>query len=553
MKSKMMSLGCNLVAAAAFGLFALAAPSAMAQAKGEANVNASQCYACHQPIQAFHAGGKHKTVNCVSCHTGLANHSKDPSARPTTSVDPSTCGSASCHKDQFDTLYKMDWHKKARAEKALYSGPAPNPSFDKLMAPHGFTKEHAEPRTHAFMVYDQFIADRAFGGRFQPKDGWKDLARPGGFFKTWDVLEDRYPGEPHKAFAPGYAAAANPVCLSCKSMDHILDWAYMGDPAPGTKWSRMSNVVDMAKDINHALNCFFCHDPHSAEPRIIRDAMIQAITRPEADTLFHRDANKPKVEVHDLGLRGYTRKIAILDRYDTKLQCGQCHVEYNCNPGTDTTTGEAVTMADQRTNHFPLINVFELSQHYKNLKFKDFKNKISGAMLWKAQHPDSETYYGSVHQLAGVECHDCHMPKTKNKAGKTFTNHWAVSPREYLKETCLTCHPEWDERQANYVIDGMKNHYYAKLRHAEFWLTRLVDKIEEAKNLGVNDAALAEAREAHWEAHIHWEWWTATNGGYFHHHDQAVKSINMGTDISQKAIDKLDGVMAEERAKIAKK
>jgi formate-dependent nitrite reductase cytochrome c552 subunit len=548
----MMSFGRYVITATVFGLFALAAPSAMAQAKKEANVNTSQCYACHQPIQAFHAGSMHKTVNCVSCHSGLAAHNQDAKVRPTTSTDPASCGAASCHKDQYDSQYKMDWHKQARKEKALYGGPSPNPSFDKLMAPHGFTKEHAEPRAHAFMVYDQFVADRAFGGRFQPKDGWKDYARIGGNFKVWDALEDKYPGEPHKAFAPGYAAAANPVCLSCKSMDHILDWAYLGDPAPGAKWSRLSNVVEMAKDIQHAANCFFCHDPHSGKPRIIRDALIQAITRPEADTLFHKDANKPKVEVIDMGLRGYTRKIAVLDRYDTKLQCGQCHVEYNCNPGTDMATGEGVKMTDARTNYFPYVNVFDLGKNYNDLKFRDFKHKITGAMLWKAQHPESETYYGSPHQLAGVECHDCHMPKMKNKAGKTYTNHWVASPREYLKETCLTCHADWNEKQANYVIDAMKNHYYGKVRHAEFWLTRLIDKIEEAKNLGINDALLGEAREAHWQAHMHWEWWTATNGGYFHNHSQAVQSLNFGMDVSQKMIDKLDAAMGEERAKFAK-
>jgi len=47
--------------------------------------------------------------------------------------------------------------------------------------------------------------------------------------------------------------------------------------------------------------------------------------------------------VKELGQRGFTRKIAILDKYDTKLQCGQCHVEYNCNPGTDPVAGKPVS------------------------------------------------------------------------------------------------------------------------------------------------------------------------------------------------------------------
>ena len=62
----------------------------------------------------------------------------------------------------------------------------------------------------------------------------------------------------------------------------------------------------------------------------------------------------------------------------------------------------------------------------------------------------------------------------------------------------------------------MKNKFQGKLRKAEFWLTRFVDKFEEAQNLGVEAAVLDEARGKHYEAHVHWEWWTASNGSHFH-------------------------------------
>ena len=39
---------------------------------------------------------------------------------------------------------------------------------------------------------------------------------------------------------------------------------------------------------------------------------------------------------------------------------------------------------------------------------------------------------------------------------------------------------------------------------------------------------LDEARVKHYEAHVHWEWWTASNGSYFHNPDQAQDSINKG-------------------------
>jgi formate-dependent nitrite reductase cytochrome c552 subunit len=422
------------------------------------------------------------------------------------------------------------------------------------MIPHGFTKEHNVPRSHAFMVLDQWLVDRAFGGRFVPKDGWQYLTQPAGSFKVNDMVKDQYPDNAdQKPFKPGTAAAANPVCLSCKTQDHILDWAYMGDPAPTAKWSRSSKVVEMARSVNHALNCFFCHDPHSAGPRVVRDALIQALSRPEKDTLWHKDKDGAKIDIKELGVRGHVRKIALLDRYDTKLQCGQCHVEYNCNPGTDLETGKPIGMGDQRTNHFPFKDVSQIAKHYSDLKFRDFKHAITGAMLWKGQHPDVENYYSSKHQKAGVECHQCHMPKvTDKKTGKTYTSHWQTSPRNYVKETCLTCHGDWSERQAVYVMDSLNARYQGKARKAEFWLTRMVDKFEEAKGAGVEDSVLNPIREKHYEAQINWEWWTASNGAAFHNPEAAVDSLNKSMTISQEAIKMLEDATAAKRGLAAK-
>ncbi len=540
-----------LQAASAAAIVALVAfgGDALAQTKKAAAFDASPCLGCHAPIKAFHDAGKHKGLACTTCHDGTAKHLADSKARPVTKTDPAVCGS--CHQNQFRSMYTMNWDKQARREKVQAGGPSPDPAFDKLMMPHGFTKEHNEPRSHAFALYDQLVVDRAFGGRFENKEGWRGLARAGGSFKIWDTLEDKYPGQDHKAFKPGTAAAANPVCLSCKTADHILDWAYMGDPVPGAKWSRTSKVQELAKDVNHSLNCFFCHDPHSAKPRIIRDGLIQALTRPEKDTLWHRDARGAKIDVKELGMRGYTRKIAVLDRYDTNLQCGQCHVEYNCNPGTDPTTGQPIGMADQRTNHFPFKPVDEIGKHYTDLKFRDFRHAITGALLWKGQHPDVETYYGSKHQQAGVECSACHMPKVKDaKTGKLYTSHWQTSPKHYLKETCLTCHSEWSEKQATYVIDSLKARYEGKKRKAEFWLTRMIDKFEEAKGVGVDDGVLNQVRAKHDDAHINWEWWTAANGAHFHNPQQAEASLNKSMAISQEGIKLLDDAMAARRAKL---
>lgn len=515
----------------------------------EKDVKVENCYTCHAPVKELHTMGKHAKVNCVNCHSGLDKHIKAPGkdTRPVTDMSWEACGK--CHKDQYDSFMKEAYHRPARDEKSQLTNRAPNPFWDKLMAGHGFTKEHNLTRSHKWMLTDHLVVDRAYGGRFQPKNGWNYIFEGG---KAWDVLMDKYPdAKQHKAFIPQSAAAANPVCLQCKTQDQILDWAYMGDKDSGAKWSRASFVPDLAKNLNHALNCFTCHDPHAAKPRIVRDGLIEALTRPEGDTLWHKDPNRTKIKVMDMGVRGYTRKIALLEKYDTRLQCGQCHVEYNCNPGTDTKTGKPVTMADRRTNHFPYKDVFGLYEHYVNqINFLDFKHALTGGLLWKAQHPEAESYYNSKHGKAKVGCDDCHSPKMKNKAGKTYSSHFVVTPKVQLKETCLKCHPKWTEEQAKYSIDSIKAHIKGKLRKAEFWLSALIDKIVEAKKAGVAEDVIKQAQDQHLKAHILWEYWTAENSDGFHNPEMARESLAKSMDESQKGIKIInDALIAKTAAK----
>ena len=98
------------------------------------------------------------------------------------------------------------------------------------------------------------------------------------------------------------------------------------------------------------------------------------------------------------------------------------------------------------------------------------------------------------------------------------------------------------------MIDSLKNRYDGKVRKAEFWLTRFVDKFEEAQSLGVSKAVLDEARKKHDDAHINWEWWTAVNGAYFHNPDQATDSLNKSMALSQEGIKILDELMASARS-----
>lgn len=498
--------GMTMLGVVGFGFPATAATK-------EVKVDPATCFACHAEVEQLHKGSKHARLACEVCHSGLANHLQDEAVKPVTSLELTTCGS--CHKDQYQSFFRVDWEAQARKEKGVPTGRSP--LQDKLLASHGFTKEHNEPRSHAFMVVDQFVVDRFAAGRYQFKDMF-GYTRPG---KAWDVLTDT-----NKTFPKEVSAAAgNPVCLQCKTTDLSLKWKHMGDKDPKAKWDRTSDVNALIKEVQNPFGCIGCHDPHAAKPRIVRDALIDAIEREGGARPYDADKGAATVKVQVVSFRDGFRKIGLLDKPNSTLQCGQCHVEYNCNAGFEPESGDKVTMADRRANHFPLKNAKDILAHYDQLKFRDFKHAVTGARLVKLQHPEMETYWGSVHDRAGVTCADCHMPREKNAAGKLFTSHQVVRPKDHVKASCLGCHPKDSVEEKLYQIQAVQNYTRGKMREAEAAISQLIDTYAKAKEKGVGEEVLAQARLQHEIAHVLWEWWTAENSDGWHNPQLAQESL----------------------------
>ncbi len=207
-----------------------------------------------------------------------------------------------------------------------------------------------------------------------------------------------------------------------------------------------------------------------------------------------------------------------------------------------------------------------MNHYFVNLKFVDFKNKFSGAKLWKGQHPEFETYYNSVHDKAGVSCVQCHMDVVEKDGKLQYTSHFVQSPRYILQSTCLTsdCHgagaenhanwqgkdaavvkasTNWTAVDAKYSIDSIKAYTTGKMRKAEFWLAELIDAIAEAEKMGVDKAILEQARTQHSKAHILWEYWTAENSDGFHNPELARQSLTNSITESMKGYDLLDKAM----------
>jgi len=530
------------VVAVAAALVLLSLPAMTTAAKSKpvaklANDGRAKCYECHDEVKALKEGSKHASLSCKICHDKLDPHMSDPEKnKPVTLIDQALCGK--CHKEQYNSFFKDNHEAQARKEKGVPAGRSP--LQDKLLAGHGFTFEHNEPRGHAFMVIDQFAVDRFQGGRFQFKQGWKGADSTG---KVWDVLTDTGKKLPETAMA------GNATCIQCKTSDHLLKWKYLGDKDPRAKWDRTSNVVDVAKDTQNAVGCVHCHDPHGTQPRVVRDALIQAIEKDRKGNIF---AKNGATDLKVIDFRDF-RKIGVMSKTDSRMMCAQCHVEYNCNAGTQQSDGKPVKYDDLRTNHFPLKNSLQLLKHYQELNFFDFKHAVTGARLIKFQHPEAETYAGSVHDKAGVQCHQCHMPKEKGKDGKMFSTHGVIRPKNHIKESCLGCHPKEGSERNLYQLDAIQNYVKGKMRKAEYWLGELIDSYAAAQRLGVAPSVLDQARAKHEEAHALWEYWTAENSDGFHNPELARESLTGSIFASKAGVKILNDAMAVAKKDEAKK
>lgn len=520
-------------------------------------LNELKCFSCHGEIEDFHITGKHATVNCVHCHDAeehlATSQEKDIGTRPTTRVDHAACGT--CHAEQYNSFVKVNLDSPAREEKATWG--SRSPQFDTLVAPHGFTKEHAEPRSHAFMLVDHYIVDRAYGGRFQLKN-WTYITEGAKTAESvWNVITDAEPEtSDQKKFLAQSATAANPVCLNCKTQDHILDWAYMGDENENAKWSRTSKVVDFVRDLDHPLNCYMCHDPHSAGPRVVRDGLIEAVVDRGLGTYPKDKEKSERITMTKVNFQRDGkdfRAIGLLSQSDSNLMCAQCHVEYNCNPGFDATTGKKdVKMSDRRANHFFWTDVFSYTDAANDINFRDFRHATTGALLSKLQHPEAETLWGSKHERAGVECKHCHMPERTPVDGNAYTDHGQRSPKYMVEDTCLNCHEEWSEKEAIYQIEAIQHYTHGKIVKAEYWLAKMIDTYAVAKRAGVSEKILAKVREKHDRAHVYWEWWTAENSIGFHNPEQARDSLTRSIDLSRAGLKLLEDALMEDAVALRK-
>lgn len=482
------------LAAASAALLLLASGSSLALGTDRAagtplvepaqKLDAAACLSCHTTIKTLHSRGAHKDVNCGSCHTAKPEHLSKPSAanRPATRFDHESC--SQCHttqmKELMDPKYHWEWAKRGG-----------NTAYQFIRDPvDGWPRnvQHRIPRFHIGLMAD-FAANRA-NGRFLYNNK-ADEGEPQS--KLWNVIKDAHPEQgdqmqgdiigigwrPHK----GRETSQESRCLVCKTTDTMLEYQYdVTEPNPkGYDFS--SPVVPMLKKINQGFNCNFCHDPHSAEPRIVFAPLIESMTGPDGkDNAYQKNVGSKAmtpIETVEMGMRGFKRKIGILKDYNANFMCGQCHNAANrYTTYSWTKTGKPVTKEDLKkagiapysTEFF--ANPLEAWQFIKNLGWNQGTHAATGVkMVNGSDHPHVEILVNSKHGKAGVTCVDCHFAQ---KADGT-KEHQPSLVKLKVQNTCMRseCHgpgskDNWtDEGQALYTIEAIQQEYRVRTQKME--------------------------------------------------------------------------------------
>ena len=114
---------------------------AQSKVKEKSGTDKETCFSCHTGVSELHTRGVHKDLDCTNCHFDITKeHTENPTPenRPKVNMNWEACGQ--CHDNQMHSFLQVGQHRPARFEKSNFNGRSPNPAWDKLMAPYGFTK-----------------------------------------------------------------------------------------------------------------------------------------------------------------------------------------------------------------------------------------------------------------------------------------------------------------------------------------------------------------------------------------------------------------------------
>ncbi len=215
------------------------------------------------------------------------------------------------------------------------------------------------------------------------------------------------------------------------------------------------------------------------------------------------------------------------------LSCGQCHVEYYFAG-----EGKATTLP---YSGLAAMDPDAILDYYNNTMvdgqpFADYTNPRTGVRQIKVQHPEFETFMGegSKHK-DNFTCADCHMAKTANGAGETYTSHTWISPldsQELIDNTCSVCHADL-KAEVEAIQTAMEDRTY----EIGYLLEELTDKLAEAAESGeYTDEQLSEIRELARTAQFYWDFVFVENSEGAHNSALDNRCLDKAKDLAGQAL-----------------
>lgn len=277
---------------------------------------------------------------------------------------------------------------------------------------------------------------------------------------------------------------AGASCLACKTSEYEEVLAEDRSVASQDFYEYIEEY-----DVHIGMTCFDCHGENPPQIQPNRNHLADAIEKnPQISEVISEKA----------------------------MTCAQCHVEYYQESETKMVT-------------LPWDHGFgadEAYQYYQENEFADWEHPQTGARLLKAQHPETETFYGGPHQELGYDCLSCHMPQVEGESGNTITSHHWTSPLKDVDNTCLSCHTDWSADEAISQAEAIQKPVVDETDRVGYALEEYVNNLATAvEDGGLSDEDLERAQEIHREAQFYFDYVFVENSEGFHNQEKSLNYL----------------------------
>lgn len=285
-------------------------------------------------------------------------------------------------------------------------------------------------------------------------------------------------------------------CLACK----VSEFNEMVKEDASLHAANFDEFVD-----EHITVGFTCFDCHGETPGVV---------------------NTNRLHLHE-ALEYTDAEITLTDR---QTSCAQCHVEYYMTPDENATT---LPWKDG-------LGCDEAYKYYEEIGFHDWVHPGTGAKLLKAQHPETETFDGSVHQNMGADCTTCHMPRTEVE-GETIRSHHWTTPLLSAETSCLPCHSDQTAESIVARAEGIQKPVVEKTGEIALQLEEMIGKLTTAvSENALEDEELAELQAIHREAQFYWDYVFVENGEGFHNQQKQLGYLDHAQKLIETGLAKLN-------------